>query len=130
MTLSIITLHSCEPFVGQKFNSVGPANRVLIRQCSDQVLALSDIIFVYSAVSGDGIFCEGKAGYIRCPPGEVIVVYNANYGRTEGADVCPHKSISNTNCRAATSYRKVSELCDGKSSCKVTKTALSENTSY
>ena len=31
---------------------------------------------------------------LECPAGQTIMVDFANYGRYEGADVCPHKTVT------------------------------------
>ncbi|KAK3740043.1 hypothetical protein QZH41_005158 [Actinostola sp. cb2023] len=61
--------------------------------------------------------CEHKSGAIRCPRGRRIWVGYANYGRTTGRSVCPHRSVRNTKCRSSFSRQLTRCACHGRQSC-------------
>ncbi|XP_052762072.1 uncharacterized protein LOC128204710 [Mya arenaria] len=64
--------------------------------------------------SGHVIICEGHTGYVMCPLGQKISVYDAYYGRTHNGTVCPHNSISNLNCRKDSSFEMIKTACNNK----------------
>ncbi|XP_052760315.1 L-rhamnose-binding lectin ELEL-1-like [Mya arenaria] len=74
-------------------------------------------VLAVSSVSGDAILCEGSKGYIQCPPGQKIAVYNAYYGRTHNGSICPHAVTSDQNCRASGSFNKIKNACHNKQRC-------------
>ena len=54
--------------------------------------------------------CEGKTMSIKCTKG-VINVVEASYGRQHGKEVCSSTMITNRDCHAANSLKKVKEFC-------------------
>ena len=63
------------------------------------------------------IVCEGKLQNIVCTGSKRINVVSANYGRTAGANVCPHTHIQTTQCSASTSLTVVQGWCQGRPNC-------------
>ncbi|XP_041463533.1 L-rhamnose-binding lectin CSL3-like [Lytechinus variegatus] len=63
--------------------------------------------------------CEGGTLSLECPNGFLISINYANYGRTAGKDICPHRYIRTTRCFARKSLKIVKENCDGRPSCSV-----------
>ena len=63
------------------------------------------------------IVCEHITRIILCPPRSTINVLRANYGRTEGASVCPSPSIRTTDCSAPNSLTIVQRWCQGRRRC-------------
>ncbi|XP_068730388.1 uncharacterized protein [Montipora capricornis] len=61
--------------------------------------------------------CEGHSRQIRCENGRKFRILSANYGRLDGATICPHPSIPDLNCRASSSLGKVREICQGQTAC-------------
>ena len=43
---------------------------------------------------------------LECPAGQTIMVDFANYGRYEGADVCPHKTVTVSDAKGALAMSK------------------------
>eukprot|EP00057_Strongylocentrotus_purpuratus_P032612 XP_788214.1 PREDICTED: L-rhamnose-binding lectin CSL3 [Strongylocentrotus purpuratus] len=66
--------------------------------------------------------CEGGALSLSCPSGTAIRINHANYGRTAGHGICPHRSIRTTSCFASSSFSIVNNNCDGRTSCSVSAT--------
>eukprot|EP00112_Aurelia_sp_Birch-Aquarium-sp1_P012396 Seg2608.1 transcript_id=Seg2608.1/GoldUCD/mRNA.D3Y31 product="L-rhamnose-binding lectin CSL3" protein_id=Seg2608.1/GoldUCD/D3Y31 len=60
--------------------------------------------------------CESGSKQIKCDDGLLLKIEHANFGRLN-TKICSHTSMSNTNCRAATSLTKVKGKCDGKVQC-------------
>ena len=72
----------------------------------------------FNCVAPDNIItCEGQSRTISCLGGTTIYVQSANYGRTEGASVCPHPSIQTTDCTAPESLERVRDRCQGQTTC-------------
>merc|ERR1719367_2258441 len=63
--------------------------------------------------------CEQDTLSLECPAGQTIMVDFANYGRYEGGDVCPHKTVTGDEyqCEAESSLAEVKSRCDGENSC-------------
>lgn len=69
--------------------------------------------------SGTYRLCEHRSGILRCPAGRKLWIVYANYGRTTGKAVCPHKSMRTTNCRSPFSTQLIRCACHGKTSCNL-----------
>ncbi|XP_061195848.1 L-rhamnose-binding lectin CSL3-like [Saccostrea echinata] len=65
------------------------------------------------------IICENHQGYIRCDNDETIHIIQANYGRTEGGNICPHASIRDTNCYSTNAKGVVGTKCNGRRECNL-----------
>ena len=65
------------------------------------------------------LLCEGNDYDLKCPKGEELEITYAMYGRTEGASVCPHSKISDTNCTDDTHTETLRLDCNGKNECTV-----------
>ncbi|XP_031555061.1 uncharacterized protein LOC116291966 [Actinia tenebrosa] len=63
--------------------------------------------------------CEHRSGILRCPAGRKLWIVYANYGRTTGKAVCPHKSMRTINCRSPFSTQLIRCACHGKTSCNL-----------
>ena len=62
--------------------------------------------------------CEGKTRLIACSHNRALNIIYANYGRTRGKSVCPHRSIRTTRCfNRRKSLTRVRRLCQGKRRC-------------
>ena len=59
-------------------------------------------MIVLFAASGESklVLCEGRTGKIACPGGKLIQISYANFGRL-GKDLCKHRLMRATNCKAA-----------------------------
>ena len=65
------------------------------------------------------LVCEGSRLQLSCGSGQVIRILEANFGRTAGREICPHRSIRNLNCHASRSLNIMRARCDGRSACAV-----------
>ncbi|XP_052791241.1 D-galactoside-specific lectin-like [Mya arenaria] len=77
-------------------------------------------VFGYLALSGvvgDVIVCEDSTVYLSCPEGQQIAVYNANYGRTRNATICPHPQIKSLSCFSSGSFTIVKDSCNEQQEC-------------
>eukprot|EP00058_Branchiostoma_floridae_P000655 XP_002586143.1 hypothetical protein BRAFLDRAFT_248407 [Branchiostoma floridae] len=75
--------------------------------------------FVYDAATPTRqLVCERQTMSLECPAGSQIGVLWAVYGRIR-QDAPPCVSNPNTNCRAPTSFSRVTEECGGKPSCTI-----------
>ena len=55
--------------------------------------------------------CEGRTMDLRCPPGQLIVVEWANFGRTDTETCVGYGPIDNTDCRSeGVSFDIVSQM--------------------
>ena len=93
----------------------------VFRELYLMLAAVSDEhLFVVPAMAGQmqQRVCEGKTMSIKCTKG-VINVVEASYGRKHGKEVCSSTMITNRDCHAANSLKKVKEFCEGKSSCSI-----------
>ncbi|XP_068683743.1 EGF-like repeat and discoidin I-like domain-containing protein 3 isoform X2 [Montipora foliosa] len=63
------------------------------------------------------IVCEHHTKEIKCENERKIRILSANYGRLNGASTCPHRSITDIECRASSSLDKVREICQGQTVC-------------
>ncbi|XP_078603049.1 uncharacterized protein LOC144877051 isoform X2 [Branchiostoma floridae x Branchiostoma japonicum] len=64
------------------------------------------------------LVCERQTMSLECPAGSQIGILWAVYGRIR-QDAPPCVSNPNTNCRAPTSFSRVTEECGGKPSCTI-----------
>jgi len=71
----------------------------------------------YSIVLGYYRLCDGQSGTLGCPRGQRIQVHYANYGRTTGASVCPHRSIQTIHCYSDYSSRVIRCACQNQQYC-------------
>ncbi len=63
-----------------------------------------------------GIACENANLSLKCPPGQHLKVFNANYGRTDNTTCFKTAVSSLTNCFSnVTLYFQ--SLCNGKNAC-------------
>ena len=72
-------------------------------------------------ISERKFICEGSSDVIACPPGSIINIEYANYGRTSprSAAICDDSRDSNQACMAAGSADIITQACDGKESCSL-----------
>ncbi|XP_052790173.1 D-galactoside-specific lectin-like [Mya arenaria] len=70
-----------------------------------------------SGVVGNVIVCENSKVYLSCPEGQKIAIYNANYGRTRDATICPHPQIISHSCYSSGSFTKVKKSCNEQNEC-------------
>jgi hypothetical protein len=71
---------------------------------------------VLSVMSRSTLTCEGGTDALECPPGYVIDLQDALYGRVD-RDVCPHSSIHTDTCSASGVFDKIAAECNGRSTC-------------
>jgi hypothetical protein len=71
---------------------------------------------VLSVMSRSTLTCEGGTDALECPPGYVIDLQDALYGRVD-RDVCPHPAIHTDTCSANGVFDKIAAECNGRSSC-------------
>jgi len=62
------------------------------------------------------VLCEGSRRSIKCPTGQVIHIYSANYGRRD-RNTCPSQWIRTITCSARKSYNILQGQCHYKNSC-------------
>ncbi|XP_057292266.1 L-rhamnose-binding lectin CSL3-like [Hydractinia symbiolongicarpus] len=65
--------------------------------------------------------CERRRLKLECPPAQIIRITYANYGRYS-KNICPLSTVHypfKGICRAASSFAKVSDVCNGRRSCSV-----------
>ena len=75
----------------------------------------------FNDISETKFICEGSSDAISCPPGSIIHVEYANYGRTSprSADICDDSRDSNQACMAAGSADIITQRCDGMEYCSL-----------
>lgn len=71
---------------------------------------------VLSVMSRSTLTCEGGTDALECPPGYVIDLQDALYGRVD-RDVCPHPAIHTDTCSANGVFDKIAAECNGRSTC-------------
>lgn len=71
---------------------------------------------VLSVMSRSTLTCEGGTDALECPPGYVIDLQDALYGRVD-RDVCPHSAIHTDTCSASGVFDKIAAECNGRSTC-------------
>ena len=74
------------------------------------------------SVSGKGnttIICEGERGAISCEGTAVLNILYSNYGRTS-CDICLHRAMGNSRCRASSSLSVIMDLCQDETACTIT----------
>ena len=69
-----------------------------------------------------GRACEGETLALTCDAGTTISVTSASYGRSHGAEVCPHSAVSNQACHATNSADIVMAACQDQLTCTVSVT--------
>ena len=62
--------------------------------------------------------CESSAVSITCDAG-TIRIFDAEYGRVHGADVCPHAATGDQACHAVDAVDIVRAECEGKQACEI-----------
>ena len=74
----------------------------------------------YQCLDGLVNICERERRTISCPPGKIIHILQASYGR-QNRDTCPHQDqyTSKTNCHAENSHAIVEATCKDKPSCEL-----------